>query len=77
MTTADYDANAPCEIKPMYDNAIIEWLVYRAFSEDAEFTANDARAVRALNNFRTLLGDKAQADSINDQKTANINNQPR
>ncbi|HDM8192334.1 TPA: hypothetical protein P0E30_003767 [Vibrio harveyi] len=77
VTVADYDGNTPCEIKPMYDNAIIEFLIYRAFSEDAEFTANDARAVRALNNFRVMLGDKAQADAINDQKTERINNQPR
>lgn len=77
ITESDYDSETKCELNPMYDNAIIEWLVYRAFSEDAEFTANAARATTALNAFRTMLGDKSQADSIVQQKSADIKNQPR
>ncbi len=68
VTTADYDSDTKCELNPVYDNAIIEWLVYRAFSEDAEFTANAARASTALNAFRIMLGDKSQADTIVQQK---------
>ncbi len=77
IETADYDAKKPSELISLYDNAIIEWLVYRAFSEDSEFTANAARAANALNAFRTLLGDKTQADAVTHQKSQDINNAAR
>ncbi|HIF6165141.1 hypothetical protein P7M25_09660 [Vibrio parahaemolyticus] len=77
IVTGDYDANTPSELISVYDNAITEWLVYRAFSEDSEFTANAGRAANSLNAFRTILGDKAQADAVTHQKSQDINNAAR
>ncbi|WJT09283.1 DUF6682 family protein [Vibrio harveyi] len=77
ITEADYTASVEAELNPMYDNAIIEWLVYRAFSEDSEITANAARAQTAINTFRLLLGDKTNGDNANYARNQQENQQMR
>lgn len=77
ITVQDYQSNTPCELNPMYDNPIIEWLIYRAFSEYSEITANSQRANEAISTFRLLLGDKAAGDAENYAKNQEFNNVAR
>lgn len=74
ITEADYDSALSSELNQMYDNAIIEWLVYRAFSEDSEITANNQRAQTAISTFRLLLGDKTNGDNANYARNQEENN---
>ncbi|WP_274882439.1 DUF6682 family protein [Vibrio harveyi] len=77
VAESDYTNNTPAQLNPMYDNAVIEWLVYRAFSEDSEITANNARAQTALNSFRMLLGDKTNGDNENYARNQEANKRMR
>ncbi|MGB1975190.1 MAG: DUF6682 family protein [Vibrio toranzoniae] len=74
IVEADFDADLVSELNPMYDNAIIEWLIYRAFSEDSEITANNQRAQTAISTFRLLLGDKTNGDNANYARNQEENN---
>ena len=74
ISESDYDSKLASELNPMYDNAIIEWLVYRAFSEDSEITANNQRAQTAISTFRLLLGDKTNGDNANYARNQEENN---
>lgn len=47
----------------IYMSPIIDWVLYRAYSKDAEYGANEARATAAYQAFNSALGVKAQADS--------------
>ena len=45
-----------------YISAIIDWILYRAFSKDAEFAANAARAGAHYQTFMSSIGTKTQSD---------------
>ena len=45
-----------------YVTAIIDWILYRAFSKDAEFAANAARAGAHYQTFMSSIGTKTQSD---------------
>ena len=45
-----------------YLSAIIDWILYRAFSKDAEHAANAARATAHYNTFMQFIGNKTQSD---------------
>lgn len=49
-------------IDDIYVNSLIDYMFYRAYSKDADYAANGARAVGALNAFKAALGLKTQAD---------------
>lgn len=74
ISESDFDVDTLSELNPMYDNAIIEWLIYRAFSEDSEITANNQRAQTAISTFRLLLGDKTNGDNANYARNQEENN---
>lgn len=46
-----------------YGNALIDYVVYRAFSKDAEDSVNMARAVAHYQAFQTSIGAKSQTDA--------------
>ena len=46
----------------VYVNAIIEWILYRAYMKDAEYAANPNKSQMHMNAFRSQLGEKSQAD---------------
>lgn len=46
-----------------YLNPIIDWILYRAYSKDADYTSNAQRAQMHLEAFRMGIGDKTQADA--------------
>jgi len=49
-------------IDDTYVTAIIDWILYRAFSKDAEFAANAARAGAHYQTFMSSIGTKTQSD---------------
>lgn len=46
-----------------YVNALLDYVLYRAFSKDAEYTATNARAVAHKTAFDNALGTKTAGDS--------------
>jgi hypothetical protein len=50
-------------IDDVYANALIDYILFRAYSKDAEYTANDGRAMAARKSFENTLGLKAVADA--------------
>ena len=49
-------------IDDTYISAILDWILYRAFSKDAEFAANAARAGAHYQTFMSSIGTKTQSD---------------
>lgn len=47
----------------IYANAILDYLLYRAYSKDAEYAANSNRAVSHMNSFNASLGLKTSVDA--------------
>jgi hypothetical protein len=47
----------------IYKSAITDWVLYRAYSKDAEYGSNEARAVASYNAFNTGMGNKTQVDA--------------
>jgi hypothetical protein len=61
----DPDGNGTEVIKldDIYMSPIIDWILYRAYSKDAEYGANEARAQAAYGAFNAAIGAKSQTDS--------------
>jgi predicted Rdx family selenoprotein len=47
-----------------YANAILDYMLYRAYSKDAEYAANANRAMAHYNAMRESIGIKTQTDSV-------------
>lgn len=60
VTLDGMDAAVP--VDELYVNAIMEWILFRAFSEDAEGGANLQIAAQHLQIFNDQMGIKTQAD---------------
>lgn len=65
----------PIDLPDQYGPAIIEWLLYRCYSRDAERTPNFGRANRHFANFFQLLGVKIKSDMTIDPKVLELNRQ--
>jgi hypothetical protein len=67
LTEAQLDPNgAQADVillDDIYMSPIIDWVLYRAYSKDAEYGANEVRATAAYQAFNSALGVKAQVDS--------------
>lgn len=46
----------------IYQNPILDWILYRAFSKDAEYAANQELSVKHLQAFMGALGAKTEVD---------------
>lgn len=53
-------------IDDLYAGAIVDWILYRAYSKDAEYGENQNRAMSALNAFNAQIGAKSATDSAAD-----------
>lgn len=53
-------------IDDVYANALLDYILYRAYSKDADYTANAQRAVNAYNSFQSSLGTSIQVDAAYD-----------
>jgi len=64
-TQLDPDGSSTEVIKldDIYMSPMIDWVLYRSYSKDAEYGANEQRAVGAYNAFNTALGTKTQVDA--------------
>tara|TARA_B100000780_G_C21076399_1_gene433315 strand:+ start:704 stop:1414 length:711 start_codon:yes stop_codon:yes gene_type:complete len=51
----------------IYANALLDFMLYRAYSKDAEFAANAVRSSAHLNAFGSSLGVKSKIDGSNAQ----------
>lgn len=60
---------ATTEIDEVWDNSLIDWILYKCYSKDSEYTANSNRAQMHLNAFRTAIGDKNSSDNAVDAQT--------
>jgi|688.fasta_scaffold12444_6 hypothetical protein len=56
-------ATTVIDIDDIYANAILDYLLYRAYSKDSEYAGNVARAQAHLQAFQNSLGIKTQSDS--------------
>ena len=67
LTEADLDpTSANGEVillDDIYMSPIIDWVLYRSYSKDAEYGSNEARAAGALNAINAALGNKTQVDA--------------
>lgn len=55
----------------IYANALVDYMLFRAYSKDTEFAGNASRAAAARQSFENSLGLKAQSDAASDAQ-ANI-----
>ncbi|HHP0467301.1 TPA: DUF6682 family protein [Vibrio harveyi] len=49
-------------VEDSYKNAIIDWILYRAYSKDADYSANSSRAQLHMQAFNLAVQSKTQAD---------------
>jgi len=54
----------------IYGNGILDYILYRAYSKDADFAGNAERALKHYETFVTTLGLKFQADKMIDPNAA-------
>jgi hypothetical protein len=47
----------------IYMSPMIDWVLYRAYSKDAEYGANEARAAASYQAFNSAMGAKTQVDA--------------
>lgn len=47
----------------IYMSPVIDWVLYRAYSKDAEYGTNEQRAAAAYQTFNSAMGAKSQTDS--------------
>jgi len=51
------------KIDDIYMSPIIDWMLYRAYSKDAEYGSNEARAAASYQSFVGAIGAKSESDS--------------
>lgn len=59
----DGGSNEVIKLDDIYMSPIIDWILYRAYSKDAEYGANEARAQAAYGAFNAAIGAKSQTDT--------------
>lgn len=59
----DVEADAVADLDDIYINPMIDFILYRAFSKDSEYSANSNRAANHYNAFSQQLGDKTNTDA--------------
>lgn len=66
----DTDTVEYMKLDDVYLAPVIDWILYRAYSKDAEYGANDARAQGHFQAFSQALTVKAQVDGAANPQTA-------
>lgn len=62
-TLSDVDVGEVADLDDIYINPIIDFILYRAFSKDSEYSTNSNRSVSHYQAFSEQLGIKTQADA--------------
>lgn len=65
-TPTDIAIGATILIDDIYSTSLMDYILYRAYSKDADYAANDNRAAGALNVFLASLNGRVQAENIYD-----------
>ncbi|MFC6441047.1 DUF6682 family protein [Bowmanella sp. JS7-9] len=64
VTIADFTTDTQTlSLDDSYLNPLLDFMLYRAYSKDAEYAENAQRAAGHLNAFNSLLGIKTQSDT--------------
>ena len=67
LTSAQLDPTSATvdviKLDDIYLSPITDWILYRAYSKDAEFGANEARAAASYQAFTAAIGTKSQVDA--------------
>jgi hypothetical protein len=58
------------KLDDIYMSPLIDWILYRAYSKDAEYGANEARAAAAYQAFNAAIGAKSQTDAAASPRSA-------
>lgn len=61
-------SNEVIKLDDIYMSPIIDWVLYRAYSKDAEYGANEVRANAAYQAFNAVIGNKSQSDAAANPK---------
>ena len=67
---ASVTLSAVIGLDDIYANVIADYILYRAYSKDAEYAANGQRAMAAYASFAQSLGLKAQAETLAEPRNA-------
>ncbi len=59
----------------LFISAILDYVLYRAYSKDAEYTRNDAKATGYYQSFISLIAGKTNGEMKNDASNSPIGNQ--
>jgi len=70
---ADIAIDATITLDDVYANALLDYILYRAYSKDAEFAANAQRAAMAYAAFLRSLGMREEAEKIYDPAKQPVN----
>ena len=62
------DTPAVADLDDIYINPLLDWIMYRAFSKDAEWSANGNRATAHYQAYSDQLGLKTQVDQALEQR---------
>lgn len=71
---ADAQLDGIISLDDIYGSALLDYLLYRAYSKDAEFAANDSRAISHYQAFQNALGGRAQAELVTSPNTSAYGN---
>lgn len=63
LSEVEEPSPAIADLDDIYINPIIDFMMYRAFSKDSEYSANSNRAAGHYNAFLQQLGDKVNTDA--------------
>ena len=72
-------ASSNLDIDDIYGNAVIDYVLFRAYQKDAEYAGNAQRAQTHYQLFLNCIGQGAQAQNLlspNNDRTANIGGMP-
>lgn len=62
-TLASYDK--PITIPDVYANALLDYVLFRAYSKDADYAENDQRSANHYTMFQNALGGKTAGEAVN------------
>lgn len=74
-TPPDITSTQDIGISDLFQSALLDYVLYRAYSKDSEYTRNDAKAASYYQQFVSLLIGKTAGENKNDASNSAIGNQ--
>ena len=63
-------ANAAITVDDVYQNVLLDYMLYRAYSKDSEYTADQGRADKHQNAYLATLSGKVKVEQVSDPNLA-------